>query len=288
MNLTRNEKIGIAVGAAAVVATVALVAKNASAATPAPGGGTTPAAQANWLVELTTPYPANAANIPLVQADLAATPGYVLNTTLFGAGGILIQPDPTNGPNGWVAIFTFNGQPPSSIPTTAAGFTPAAVGIAPVAGSTWQNSTVISFPPTYQITGLTAGTWYAFSVQTSFLSSVPNAAAAVASLLASMGFGSTGSFGSATPNVGISIAADPSASPNTFNVIAMFVGTGTNTTSSTDLPPLISILLGGNYPVTLTPLPTDLTASGTAAPGSAPPITAAGIAVPTTMPWTPA
>ena len=246
--LSTAQKVGLGVvGVGVVIAAVSVMnSKAAAAALPAPGGTS---ASSYWLFNVTTPYTSQIATNPTGTATVA--------TALAGAGftNITVQSDPTTT-NGWVVLAMYPGTPPATVAAASGNLT-----LTPPDGSTAIPQ--VTSLPTQTTANLQVGTWYSFSVRTSFLQTSLDAQSAVAVILTGLGFGTIGSTATA-PLLFITPAADLSSAPDTWNVYAMVTGTTSpvpaNGTPITivDLPPLLFFVPSA--------LPTALATAPTTAP----------------------
>lgn len=220
----------IGLGVAAVAAAVAIFEKKTPAAitptTPTGPVATTPAVPGHWYI---------------FSITSTTNPTVALQQTGFAT--VQAQPDPLT-PGNWIVSAQWTGTASG----VATSFTPP-VGI--VFGALADNGTTQPpIPTAWQADNgqgngtmnLAVGTWYAFSVRTSFLSSANLAAAGLNSALVNSGW--SGSM--------ITAAADMSATPDTWNVYAQWQGASISTT---DAPPLWILIpqtfvpSGGSAPV---------------------------------------
>jgi hypothetical protein len=221
---------GLGVAAAAAVAYAVSKASGTSTSAPA---GTTPGApaagQQYYLFTLTTTYP---------NTDPSGTPvgtAYTTTMTALGQAGftqLQVEEDPLN-PNGWIGtgLWTASGSP--TIAATTGTFTSMQVSA--------------ETPPTpTNYTGLVAGTWYTFTLETdsNLTTTTPGALLAVQGLAVQLGWAPPTTSPAAATGTGMLIS--PSSSNNTkWNVVAQWAGTiavGSQPalpTSSQDRPPLI-------------------------------------------------
>jgi hypothetical protein len=145
---------------------------------------------------------------------------------VVGFSKLQVQPDPINTGN-YVVSGLWTG--------TASG---GATGFLPTTGWTINgalNSNGTTVPPTPTAwqgdngsgvkENLIAGNWYSFVIETSFLSGAAGAQAAVVQMLTNYGWG----------GALVTAAADTSASPNTWNVIAQW---DEGVSEAVDAPPL--------------------------------------------------
>ena len=231
MHLTKPVKVGL--GALAVGGLAYLLLKpSASASAATSAGGTNTSGATYFLFSITTPYSSNPAVTPQGQANV--------QQALAAAGftNIQVQTDPSvTAGNSWVATAMFTGTPPTTV--TAASGNLTLSNVQPLAGA----------PPTpTTVPNLVAGSWYSFSVRTSFLQGAPDPTTGVpanqpnvAAYLMAMGFGASGGT-AAAPALYVTAAADKSSTPDTWNIYGTFTGAPNVTpvpTSATDYPPLI-------------------------------------------------
>ena len=209
--------IGLGVAAAAGLV-YALAPKTAAAGTTPTTPGTTPppgvisATPGNYYVFSVT------SSMPQAQLQAALT--------AVGFAQVQVQPDPINTGNYVVSGLwtgTANGVATGFLPT--AGWTVnGALGsngtTAPPTPTSWQGDNGSGVKE-----NLIAGNWYAFSIATSFLSGTPGAQAAIVQMLTNYGGG----------GALVTAAADTSANPDTWNVIAQWDGAST---VATDAPPV--------------------------------------------------
>lgn len=282
--LSTAGKLATAAGTAAAVGTVIAVSKNsaaATAATPTPAGpvtpppagatgpaapGVTPPVIASILFNLTTPYTA-LAGITAVQTDLANA----------GFANAIVQPDLSVATaNGWIVAANYSSAGPNAAAIAGALQVPSqtvtipATVLPPATGNTATISNVVAITSIPAVTTLTlaTGTWYQFSVITSFLQSQAPSST-VLQILQTMGFGITPLTSIyITPitqsSAGVPIPASTPQALDTWNVIAEFSGVaavaalvaaGTSQLVS-DVPPLLMFKPG------------TLTALGTTAPAN--------------------
>jgi hypothetical protein len=278
---TPRSKIIAATLVAAGIGAAIVYSKNsaAAAATAAAGGAaagtTTSGSSAALLFNLV--YPASATVTPAnATADLTAA----------GFTGIVLQTDPTV-PDSFIVAATYpsTGSLTAAITAAVTSTTAPAVTMpSPSAGAgvtaTLANLEPIQSVPVGLTTQFAVGTWYSFSVSTSFLQGASGAQADVISLLQEMGFGATetamtptllfvtpvtqSSAGVAIPTT-TSTGASNAQAFDTWNVIAQYTGpaspaaTAGATQNVSDLPPLLMfkpgtiVSLGTTAPASSTP-----------------------------------
>lgn len=251
MHLTKPVKVGLRALAVGSLAYLLLKPSTAAAGATAAGGTNTSGAT-YFLFSITTPYSSNPAVTPQGQANVQAA--------LAAAGfvNIQVQNDPSvTAGNSWVATAMFTGTPPTTVTAASGNLTLSNV------------QALTGTPPVPQpVSNLVVGSWYQFSVRTSFLQGAPDPTTGVpanqpnvAAYLIAMGFGGPTGGTAASPTLYLTAAADQSSTPDTWNVFATWQGPPNVTpvpTSATDYPPLIFFVPNA--------LPTLMAAAPTAAP----------------------
>ncbi len=275
LSTTRGKIVAATAAAAAIGAGIALWQNKSAAAAASSTPGTTPSSTpgtaATLLFNVAYPSTAGSVTVGQVQADLAAA----------GFQGALVQPDVTApaGSNAFIvaAVYPPGGPYAGPIQTAvtsppspgALAFTIAAQSLASSGGTIgiYNVDPIVSLPEA-TTAQCTVGTWYAFSVRTSFLQGVPGAQADVLSLLMGLGFGSAASPTLFVQPVTMSdpttpIPASDTQAFDTWNVIAQYNGRPGATTipvgytvAVPDLPPLLLFVPGATPTAIAAPIGT--------------------------------
>jgi hypothetical protein len=233
--------VGVAVAAGLAWA----VSKASGTSTGAPVTPGAPGASGHYyLFTLTTPYAnSDAAGTPAGSAYgsviAALTMGMGTATAPSGFTQLQVEEDPFTS-NGWIGTGLWNGTGAPQIPAVNGQFTVLAVANGDTTSTTGLTDLGTS-PPTGSVTytSLTPGSWYTFTLETSFVSGVAPATAAAMAAVKSL----AGQLGWST---GTGMLISPSGSNNQkWNLVAQWAGTaafGTQPalpTSSPDRPPLV-------------------------------------------------